>query len=83
MVAHDSNRQALQTLQDIVGNLRRASYAGPMRDASGHPSDRVWLAVPYFDGTHLQGMHVAALSMQQAVDGSAPPLDLKLQTVRW
>lgn len=82
MVLHDSNRQALRTLQDIVGNLRRASYAGPMRDASGHPTDRVWLAVPYFDGTRLQGMHVAALSMQQAVDMLLPPWFLESQTVR-
>ena len=82
MVLHDSNRQALRTLQDIVGILRRASYAGPMRDASGHPTDRVWLAVPYFDGTRLQGMHVAALSMQQAVDVLLPPWFLESQTVR-
>jgi len=76
------NHLALQTLQDIVGNLRRASYAGPMRLADGSVTDRVWLAVPYFDGLHLKGIYVAQLAMRQAVDALLPGWFLQNQTVR-
>ncbi|HCL85774.1 MAG TPA: hypothetical protein DIC45_04560 [Comamonadaceae bacterium] len=79
---HEDNRQALQTLQDIVRGLRRASYAGPMRTAEGEATDRVWLAVPYFDGTRLVGMYAVQLAMRQAVDALLPPWFLQKQTVR-
>jgi two-component system sensor histidine kinase DctS len=79
---HDDNFQALKTLQDIVSGLRRSSYAGPMRRFDGRTTDRVWLAVPYFDGSRLMGIYVAALSTQAAVDALLPPWFLQSQTVR-
>ncbi len=79
---HEGNRQALQTLQDIVRGLRRSSYAGPMRGPDGTPGDRVWLAVPSFDGNRFVGMYVAALSMRQAVHALLPSWFSQKQTVR-
>ena len=79
---HPENRQALRTLQDIVGNLHRAGYAGPMRQADGSVTDRVWLAVPYFDGPRLKGIYVAQLAMRQAVEALLPGWFLQNQTVR-
>jgi two-component system sensor histidine kinase DctS len=79
---HDDNFQALKTLQDIASGLRRSSYAGPMRRQDGSTTDRVWLAVPYFDGSRLMGIYVAALSTQKAVDALLPPWFLQSQTVR-
>ncbi len=79
---HPENYQTLQTLQDIVGGLRRASYAGPMRQADGRATDRVWLAVPFFDGPRLVGVYAAQLAMRQAVDALLPPWFLQSQTVR-
>ncbi len=79
---HPENYQMLQTLQDIAGGLRRASYAGPMRRADGSATDRVWLAVPYFDGPRLLGVYLAALSMQSAVDALLPAWFVQNQTVR-
>jgi len=78
----EPNRQALQTLQDVVRGLRRASYAGPMRGDDGRSTDRVWLAVPYFDGTRLAGTYVVQLAMRQAVDAMLPPWFLDKQAVR-
>jgi two-component system sensor histidine kinase DctS len=77
------NHLALQTLQDIVGNLRRASYAGPMRLADGSVTDRVWLAVPYFDGLHLKGIYVAQLAMRQAVDALLPGWFCRTRRCAW
>ncbi|MBP6118569.1 MAG: PAS domain S-box protein [Giesbergeria sp.] len=79
---HADNYQTLQTLQDIAGGLRRASYAGPMRRTDGSVTDRVWLGVPYFDGSRLVGIYVAQLSMQQAVQALLPAWFLQSQTVR-
>ncbi|MGQ0708896.1 MAG: sensor histidine kinase [Rhodoferax sp.] len=79
---HEGNRQALQTLQDIVRGLRRSSYAGPMRGPDGTPGERVWLAVPYFDGNRYVGMYVAALSMRQAVHALLPAWFSQNQAVR-
>jgi len=78
----ESNRQALQTLEDIVRGLRRASYAGPMREADGGSTDRVWLAMPYFDGARLAGIYVVQLAVRQAVDAMLPPWFLQKQAVR-
>ena len=45
--------------------------------------DRVWLAVPYFDGTRLRGMpRGRPVSMRRAVDVLLPPWFLESQTVR-
>ena len=82
LARHPENFQALQTLKDIANGLRRASYAGPMRHADGSTTDHVWLAVPYFDGTHLVGLDVAQISMQHAVDALLPTWFLDHQAVR-
>lgn len=79
---NEDNHQALVALQDIVHGLRRASYAGPMRAADASSTDRLWLAVPYFDGTRLVGTYVVQLSMRQAVDALLPPWFVQQQTVR-
>ena len=55
------NQQQLRLLQDTAAHLRRASYAGPLRGADGGAPDRVWLAVPSFDGMRLVGLYVVAL----------------------
>lgn len=70
--AHPSNRQALDTLLDITTGLRRSSYAGPMRNAQGQPTDTVWLAVPYFERGEFLGNYMAALSLQASVQGLVP-----------
>lgn len=79
---HDDNFQALTSLQDIARHLHRSSYAGPMRGNDGSRSDRVWLAVPYFDAGRLIGIYLAALSTQKAVDALLPAWFLQNQTVR-
>lgn len=80
--AHPSNRQALNTLLDITTGLRRSSYAGPMRDASGIPGDTLWLAVPYFDGSRLLGNYLVAISIQQTLNTLLPPWFSAQQSVR-
>lgn len=80
--AHAGNRQALNTLQDIASGLRRSTYAGPMRTASGAITDTVWLAVPYFDGGRYRGIYVAAIALQPALDALLPPWFLRDQAVR-
>ncbi|SDM22062.1 two-component system, LuxR family, sensor histidine kinase DctS [Oryzisolibacter propanilivorax] len=81
-VRSPDNHQALQTLEDIVRGLRRASYAGPMRAADGSGGDHVWLAMPYFDGARLLGLYVVRLSMRRAVAAMLPPWFLQHQSVR-
>lgn len=76
------NHQQLQLLQDTAASLRRASYAGPLRDADGGQDGRVWLAVPSFDGARLAGLYVVALSMQQALVALLPPWFIAQQQVR-
>ena len=78
----DANQQALQTLEDVARGLRRASYAGPMQRADGASTDRLWLAVPYFDGTHMAGVYVVQLAMRAAVDALLPPWFARKQGVR-
>ena len=70
--AHPANAQALASMVDIAIGLRRASYAGPMQDAQGLPTDTVWLAVPYFERGEFLGNYMAALSMQACVEGLVP-----------
>lgn len=65
--AHPVNAQLLATMQDTTHGLRRAAYAGPMRQASGQLSDVVWLAVPFFERGQFAGNYLAALSMDSAV----------------
>ena len=79
---YDDNARALQNLQDIASALRRASYAGPMRSGSGQPVDRIWLAVPTFDGTRLAGSYLVALSMRRVLDVLLPAWFTASQTVR-
>lgn len=69
-------------MQDIARGLRRSTYAGPMRAASGEATDTVWLAVPFFDGGRYSGMYVAAISLHNALDALVPAWFLRNQTVR-
>ena len=70
--AHPLNAEALSAMQDVAVGLRRSSYAGPMRNAQGQPTDTVWLAVPYFERGEFLGNYMAALSLQASVQGLVP-----------
>ena len=70
--AHPWNAQALTSMLDITVGLRRSSYAGPMLNAQGQPTDTVWLAVPYFERGEFLGNYMAALSMEACIDGLVP-----------
>lgn len=70
--AHPANAQVLTTMQDITRGLRRAAYAGPMRQADGTLSDVIWLAVPFFERGQFAGNYLAALSMDRAVQNMVP-----------
>ena len=80
--AHPLNAEALNSMLDIAVGLRRSSYAGPMLDAHGQPTDTVWLAVPYFERGEFLGNYMAALSMQACVDGLVPAWFQKSHRVR-
>ena len=81
--AHPWNAEALSSMLDIAVGLRRSSYAGPMRDAQGHPTDRVWVAVPYFERGEFLGNYMAELSMQACVEGLVPAWFQQSHRVRW
>ena len=70
--ANPWNDEALTSMLDVAVGLRRSSYAGPLRDAQGNATDVVWLAVPYFERGEFLGNYLAALSMQDCVDGLVP-----------
>jgi two-component system sensor histidine kinase DctS len=70
--AHPANAQLLATMQDTARGLRRAAYAGPMRQADGTLSDVVWLAVPFFERGKFAGNYLAALAMDSAVQNMVP-----------
>lgn len=71
--AHPDNVQMLTLMQDTTRGLRRATYAGPMRQADGQLSDVIWLAVPFFERGQFAGNYLAALSMDRAVQAMVPP----------
>lgn len=66
------NSEALDSMLAIAVGLRRSSYAGPLRDAQGAPTDTVWLAVPYFERGEFLGNYLASLSMQACLEGLVP-----------
>lgn len=72
--AKSTNAEALTTMQDITRGLRRAAYAGPMRDGTGAGAltDVVWLAVPFFERGKFAGNYLAAVSMDQAARHMVP-----------
>ena len=80
--AHPANAQALSSMADIAVGLRRSSYAGPMQDAQGRPTDTVWLAVPYFERGEFLGNYMAALSVQACVEGLVPAWFYQTHRVR-
>ena len=81
-LAHPANAQMLATLRDITRGLRRAAYAGPMRQSDGTPGDVVWLAVPFFERGQFAGNYLAALSMNRAVTQMVPAWFQARQAVR-
>ncbi|MGP1684436.1 MAG: PAS domain S-box protein, partial [Giesbergeria sp.] len=70
--ANPENEAALASMLDVAVGLRRSSYAGPLRDASGKTTDTVWLAVPYFERGEFLGNYLASLSMKACVEGLVP-----------
>ena len=79
---HDANPQACPRCRTLPRPAPLATPA-PCAAEDSSTTDRVWLAVPYFDGSLLMGMYVAALSLQKAaVDALLPPWFLRSQTVR-
>ena len=69
---HAQNALALVTMQATTRSLRRPAYAGPMLHADGTPSDRVWLAVPYFERGLFVGNYVATISLDAALAAMVP-----------
>jgi two-component system, LuxR family, sensor histidine kinase DctS len=76
------NAQALATMQATTRGLRRSAYAGPMLEADGTPTDRVWLAVPYFERGQFVGNYVALLSLERAVAAVVPGWFTQTHVVR-
>ncbi len=70
--AHPDNGEAVSSMLDIALGLRRAAYAGPMRDSDGRANDVIWLAVPLFERGEFLGTYVASLSMDACVNGLVP-----------
>lgn len=69
---HPDNAGALEAMQDIARGLRRASYAGPMREAASAGGDVIWLAVPAFEGDEFVGNYVAAIALSTALERMVP-----------
>ncbi len=70
--AHPDNARALAQMQNTTVGLRRAAYAGLMRQADGGFSDVIWLAVPFFDRGQFAGNYLAAISMDRAIAALLP-----------
>ena len=70
--AHQSNAEALASMLDIAVGLRRSAYAGPMRQPDGASTTVIWLAMPFFERGELLGNYVAALSLNECVQGLVP-----------
>lgn len=70
--AHPANAEALASMLDIAQGLRRSAYAGPMRLSDGGSHGVVWLAMPFFERGELLGHYVAALSLNDCVQGLVP-----------
>lgn len=70
--AHSDNVRALAQMQTTTVGLRRAAYAGLMRQADGRFSDVIWLAVPFFDRGQFAGNYLAAISMDRAITALLP-----------
>lgn len=66
------NAAALAVMQDTARGLRRPSYAGPLLDAQGQRTDRLWLSVPLFERGLFVGTYVASLSLDQALKAAVP-----------
>ena len=69
---HPDNAQALTLMQATTQGLRRAAYAGWMRQADGSATDVVWLAVPFFERGQFVGNYLAAVSLQRALAALVP-----------
>jgi two-component system sensor histidine kinase DctS len=69
---HPDNAQALTLMQATTQGLRRAAYAGWMRQTDGSATDVVWLAVPFFERGQFVGNYVAAVSLQRALAALVP-----------
>ncbi|MEO7937539.1 MAG: PAS domain S-box protein, partial [Burkholderiaceae bacterium] len=69
---HPDNAAELHAMQDIARELRRANYAGPMRNADGSTNGVVWLAVPAFERGEFVGNYVAAIALSTAIDRLVP-----------
>ncbi len=70
--SHADNAAALGAMRDIARNLRRASYAGPMRNGDGTVGDVIWLAVPAFERGKFVGNYLAAISLSTAIERLVP-----------
>ncbi len=70
--SHADNAAALRAMRDIARNLRRASYAGPMRSSDGRDGDVIWLAVPAFERGEFVGNYLASISLSTAIERLVP-----------
>ncbi len=70
--SHADNAAALGAMRDIARNLRRASYAGPMRRPDGSEGDVIWLAVPAFERGEFVGNYLASIALSTAIERLVP-----------
>lgn len=70
---HPDNADLLASMLAITRGLRRPAYGGPLKQATGIPTDVVWLAVPFFERGSYKGVYVAILSMHASVRSVVPP----------
>ena len=69
---HADNAADLSAMRDIARNLRRASYAGPMRRPDSREGDVIWLAVPAFERGEFVGNYLASISLSTAIERLVP-----------
>jgi two-component system sensor histidine kinase DctS len=81
--AHPDNAERMDSMREISRGLRRAAYAGPMREGDGTLLPVVWLAVPLYERGQFAGNYLAALSMDVVASALAPDWFESQQTVHF
>lgn len=85
MAAHPANTESLAVMLSIAQNLRRPSYAGPLRDvrgASDGAQHTMWLATPLFERGVFVGHYLAVFSLDRAIGTVVPAWFLNQHAVR-
>lgn len=72
LAASPVNAQALEIMQRTTEGLRRAAYAGPMRNTTPANDAVIWVAVPFVERGVFVGNYVVSVSVVRAVDALVP-----------